>query len=542
MHTVVGANDYGVVVISTNTTISATEFVPDPLFKDTIGVSADELQENITNGVLEKMQEDTNYYGDKITVPGKCKAEYRPAHLMKTRLTLVIASDSMPKNRSTIWKCATNSSLQLEGTMEYTTAESKPSGSHNLCDFSGFDDKINGYVIHDCWSKPTEAQCQMVYNLSIGLIVTGCVAAKLIGILLIMCDNREEILLTTGDAIASFLRRPDPVTAHTSLLAHPHVPRREAMNSEVHLSLRSHFPIYSLRYTRRPHATTLPTPRPTLPCRKAYIWKDAVPRLLLWLLVILAAASIGISFIPLTSNMPNESGKPISTSIFSGIFPPALDTRLLGKSFTCYVLVVNSVQVVVSMIYYLVNNTLTRMTLAAEYSSYAIKRKPLRVSFPQGQQRSTYYVTIPYRWGVPTFVIFSVLHLMMAEAFSYVEAMPYSVHGEFDESRSMPAIAMSIAASGIYMGILVYCWMHMYLAMHIIRFDYPPMPLALNCSAAISAACHPPESDTDAAEKPVMWGEIQRGGSIGGDGDVQFRYCSFSSQEVIAPSPFEHYV
>ncbi|KAJ5086025.1 hypothetical protein N7532_010796 [Penicillium argentinense] len=37
------------------------------------------------------------------------------------------------------------------------------------------------------------------------------------------------------------------------------------------------------------------------------------------------------------------------------------------------------------------------------------------------------------------------------------------------------------------------------------------MPRAMNCSAAISAACHPAKDDFDAAEKPVNWGQAYRG-------------------------------
>ena len=59
------------------------------------------------------------------------------------------------------------------------------------------------------------------------------------------------------------------------------------------------------------------------------------------------------------------------------------------------------------------------------------------------------------------------------------------------------------------------------------------MPFAANCSAAISAACHPPEGDTDAASKPLQWGvtgevvETNAGEIIG--------HCSFTSLEVTAP-------
>jgi hypothetical protein len=34
------------------------------------------------------------------------------------------------------------------------------------------------------------------------------------------------------------------------------------------------------------------------------------------------------------------------------------------------------------------------------------------------------------------------------------------------------------------------------------------MPLASTCSAAISAACHPPAADTEAHLLPVQWGII----------------------------------
>ena len=43
------------------------------------------------------------------------------------------------------------------------------------------------------------------------------------------------------------------------------------------------------------------------------------------------------------------------------------------------------------------------------------------------------------------------------------------------------------------------------------------IPLAGNCSLAISAACHPPPEDQNPALKPVMWGEVQLGDTSGED-------------------------
>ena len=59
------------------------------------------------------------------------------------------------------------------------------------------------------------------------------------------------------------------------------------------------------------------------------------------------------------------------------------------------------------------------------------------------------------------------------------------------------------------------------------------MPLAGSCSAAISAACHPPEADVDASIKRIMWGVVAEdcfqyeGEGVG--------HCSFTSSTVEAP-------
>ncbi len=59
---------------------------------------------------------------------------------------------------------------------------------------------------------------------------------------------------------------------------------------------------------------------------------------------------------------------------------------------------------------------------------------------------------------------------------------------------------------------------------------YPAtMPLASTCSAAISAASHPPPEDVDAAVLPVQWGVVSSKDGV--------RHCSFSSKLVAPPMP-----
>lgn len=57
---------------------------------------------------------------------------------------------------------------------------------------------------------------------------------------------------------------------------------------------------------------------------------------------------------------------------------------------------------------------------------------------------------------------------------------------------------------------------------------YPAgIPVVGSCSAAISAACHPPKNDLSAYLRPVKWGVVEQSEGVG--------HCSFTSFEVTEP-------
>lgn len=66
------------------------------------------------------------------------------------------------------------------------------------------------------------------------------------------------------------------------------------------------------------------------------------------------------------------------------------------------------------------------------------------------------------------------------------------------------------------------------------------MPFALGCSVAISAACHPPTNDTDAAFKSVMWGAVDDDDDD--DRPDRMAHCCFTSLEVTQPQKDRMYV
>jgi len=88
---------------------------------------------------------------------------------------------------------------------------------------------------------------------------------------------------------------------------------------------------------------------------------------------------------------------------------------------------VNAPQVVLSVLFFLYNALLTSMLVNLEYVSYSTKKKPLRVSTrcPNSEQRNTYYLQLPYRYGVPLLGLSCALHYTMSQALYVVDVMSF---------------------------------------------------------------------------------------------------------------------
>ncbi|KAJ8113546.1 hypothetical protein OPT61_g4354 [Boeremia exigua] len=65
----------------------------------------------------------------------------------------------------------------------------------------------------------------------------------------------------------------------------------------------------------------------------------------------------------------------------------------------------NAPQVALSFCYLSLNSFCTAIRGIQEWSSLAVAKKGLRVSDPKGDQRSTYFLNIPYKWAIPLLVI-----------------------------------------------------------------------------------------------------------------------------------------
>lgn len=168
------------------------------------------------------------------------------------------------------------------------------------------------------------------------------------------------------------------------------------------------------------------------------------------------------------------------------------------------VLLANAPQVAVSIAYFFCNNMLTVMSLAVEFHGYATKRKPLRVSWPKGLQRSTYYLSLPYRYCIPLLISHAILHWLVSQSLFLVDVTLFDMAGNVTPERLIACgySPMAIIFAIIFISLLLF----LVLGLRYKHFG-TSMPLAGSCSEAISAACHPPPGGADPL-KPVMWGEI----------------------------------
>ena len=194
------------------------------------------------------------------------------------------------------------------------------------------------------------------------------------------------------------------------------------------------------------------------------------------------------------------------------------------------ILLTNSPQIVLSWFYVTFNGVMTSMLLANELNGYAHKRKPLRVTSPTGKQRSTYRLQIPYMYGVPMLVTFGILHWLVSQSLFLARVTVYNSDGSVNASKSTSTCGYSLVAMFFVLvaGIIV-VWFVVMTGFRAFKQGMPPMG---NCSAAISAACHPPEDDKNASRLPVQWGVVGHK-TVDTTGD-KVGHCTFTSFKVKA--------
>ncbi|KAJ5961043.1 uncharacterized protein N7479_008193 [Penicillium vulpinum] len=422
-----------------------------------------------------------------------------------------------------------------------TTSDIVASGYVITCDDTSMN-KSKRYSIDGCLVIKSKERCQLLYSPPICIIIALTTFLKVIAMFLAarISRHRSAPLLTVGDAVASFMEKPDSTTEGICWLSNADV-RRGAWKVPQKSEDPAGEPLARVG-EREPKVYK------RLSRRKRWMQASSLSRWITTLVLCIACIAVGAflfeqAIIPLGTPWLTTS---TLHSLWNEAFSDAIGyTRFVdlkrSLSTLSSVVIANIPQLVITVSYFFYNSVLTSMLATAEYSSYGESSKPLRVTWPvkDSEQQSTYWLSMPYQYGVPLMVIYMVLHWLISQSVFYVRIIAY-------DWIDRPIYQYSVSSMGynslaIFVSILVGGFMVCLLLGLSFRRFKSEMPLAGACSAAISAACHVPRDEdlNNAVRGPVMWGEtlasppwsVNFGGIEDGNG-----HCSFTSLETVRPS------
>lgn len=187
-------------------------------------------------------------------------------------------------------------------------------------------------------------------------------------------------------------------------------------------------------------------------------------------------------------------------------------TESFGSGTT--ILIANSFQILVSFLYLFYNNILTRQLVADEWTRFLRPsgKKPLRVSSPVGMQRSSYALSLPFKYSIPLMVAMMALHSLVSQSIFIVSLVGFgpgpdpvrlSIYDKSSVGYSPLGISLSLAlGGGLITALVVNSFLRHYPE---VPPDFPAMGMS---SAAISTFCQRPDGDPDAFLFPVSLGLV----------------------------------
>lgn len=344
------------------------------------------------------------------------------------------------------------------------------------------------YPILYCLSERSEGSCSVKFSSLLALVVIVCNVLKLATeVYILFSGHLDDVATGVGDAMASFLVDPDPNTRNMCLID----------NKTADGALK----VPSLQHPPRQYA----------PVRRR--WGGAVTRKR-WTWTIIA---IIVSVIPVLFLLPfgiilvqlegfNTSAGGLWQLGFGTINPEiVLSTQNFGTVITVSLLA-NTPQLVLAIVYYFYNGILVSIFTAREYCFFAFETRHLRVATPAGDQLGPWLLGMPFGWGIAFNILQTLLHWLISQSLFVVDILISNENGmpDFNRDSILNCGFSPLAVTCALVVILV-----MFLAIIILGLIKLPRgspPLAGNCSAAITAACHWRSTNENTPYMALKWG------------------------------------
>lgn len=336
---------------------------------------------------------------------------------------------------------------------------------------SGLQPGMFNLTVKYCLAEPLDRICHIGLSPKLLLAVAICVIIKTctaVTVTIILSRRNQPPLVTLGDAMESFLEKPDLVTVGLSTIGQTHI-RRATSQKEAFL---------------------VPGPRQWQSLRKRR--GSIIPKsvwLTSYLLFIFSIALCGYYFNSIVTH----------SSLF-GSFSESEQNAFIDipTSFVGGVLLANSPQLLLSFCYLTYNNLFTRLQMAREWSLYSKGYHPLRVTDPKGDQYSTYRLQLPYKYSIPLIIISIFLHWILSNTIylfistgGYFGTSGFIAGGQVD--LSLPAnTAIAVGYSGYSLLVLIIISCVLIIVPFFLSWKRLPSNMVNigSNSLALSAACH----------------------------------------------------
>ncbi|MCJ1376967.1 hypothetical protein MMC17_000057 [Xylographa soralifera] len=381
--------------------------------------------------------------------------------------------------------------------------------------------KIENYPIAYCLSQQVSEICRFEFTMQLLIAVILCNLIKAICMAITVWQQKVPTLVTIGDAISSFLNSPDPTTIKNCMMSKADVTRGRWRHKKGSPGgqIRTHGALSGVWFPKRKRWFNAASPKRWIVC--------------ISLCVIALCVVAGLLSMSINATMSNMSAADIRTlwSLGFGTVNGQLlvdfgDPGQGSEGLIQMVLLANLPQVIFSFLYLMYNGLYTCMLLGNEWTNYAHQRKSLRVTSSSGEQRSSYWLQLPYKYSIPLLVLSGLMHWLVSQSLFLARI------GQSDGGSGIIVVESTCGYSPIAIIFTLMLGSLMVIGVILIGFRRyrPGIPMASSCSAAISAACYPPADDGNAATSLVRWGEVT---ALTADG---LAHCTFTSDpEVTMP-------